>query len=240
MILWGILQHADSACTFLRKRIESNHILCRDRPIYECFSKIDGEEFEKLKSEQAQKSKPSEILSNPFGNNLAFILLRNNLQDKNYLGDTEIKLGNSAYYISMPSISPDNLLYKVIIARDKIVERLLTGQINKIKYELLMANRLIYLSLLLTEKGNVSLAKEFALKGENHFTTMTAYWYGKGITKELIKEVKDASIMHRKILTTIISKVKNEEDKTIFKQVFDFSVRNEKQLDVLMKNNKGM
>ena len=237
--LLGILQHADSACTFLRKRIESDHVLCRDNPSYKCLSKIDEEEFEKLKSEQAQKSKPSEILSNPSRNNLAFILLRNNLQNKNYLGDTEIKLNNSVYYISMSSISPDNFLYKVIIVRDKIVEGLLVGQINKIKYELLMANRLIYSSLLLADKGNISLAKEFALKGENHFTILTYYWYGDNIPKELVKEVKDSAIMHRAILTEILGKAKKEEDKAVFKQVFDFSVRNEKQLDVFMKKNKS-
>ena len=237
--LASISQHADEVCVFLRKRIESNHVLCKDSPAYKCLSKIDGEEFENFKSEQAQKSKPAEILYNPFGNNIAFALLRNNLQNKNYLGDTEIKLGNSVYHISMSSISQDNFLYKVIIVRDKIVERLLTGQINKIKYELLMANRLIYSSLLLADKGNISLAKEFALKGENHFTILTYYWYGDNIPKELIKEVKDYAIMHRAILSTIINKVKKEEDKAVFKQVFDFSVRNEKQLDVLMKKNKS-
>ena len=102
-----------------------------------------------------------------------------------------------------------------------------------------MANRLIYSSLLLADKGNISLAKEFALKGENHFTILTTYWYGGDISKELVKEVKDASSMHREILTKIIGKVK-EKDKTIFKQVFDFSVRNEKQIDNLMKENGNM
>ena len=234
-----ILQHADSACIFLRKRIDSDHVLCKESPVYKCLSRIDGEEFEKFKSEQAQKSKPTEILYNSFRNSLAFILLRNNLQNKNYLGDTGIKLGNSVYYVPMPSIPPDNFLYKVIKVRDKIADWLLIGQINKIKYELLMANRLIYSSLLLADKGNISLAKEFALKGENHFTILTTYWYGGDISKELVKEVKDASSMHREILTKIIGKVK-EKDKTIFKQVFDFSVRNEKQIDNLMKENGNM
>lgn len=238
--LLGILQHADSACIFLRKRIESNHVLCRDNPTYECLSKIDGEEFEKLKSEQAQKSNASKILSNPPRNNLAFILLRNNLQNKNYLGDTQIEVGNSIYKTSVPVILPDSFLYKAIIVRNKVVERLLIGQINRIKYELLMANRLLYSSLLLADKDNIPLAKEFALKGENHFTILTYYLYGDSISKELVKEVKDSAIMHRAILTEILKKVKNEEDKATFKQVFDFSVRNEKQFDVFMKSNKSM
>lgn len=134
---------------------------------------------------------------------------------------------------------PDNFLYKAILVRDKIAERLLSGRVNKIKYELLMANRLLYSSLLLVNKGNIALAKETALKGEHHFTIFAIYWYVDSLPRQLVKEVKDSSIMHRVILTEIIKKVNNEEDKTIFKQVFDLSVRNENQIDNIMMKNKN-
>lgn len=57
--LLSISQHADSACIFLRKRVESNRVLCMESPVYKCLSEKDGKEFENLKNAQTQKFKIS-------------------------------------------------------------------------------------------------------------------------------------------------------------------------------------
>lgn len=81
------------------------------------------------------------------------------------------------YNLPYPGILPDHPLYKLKVLRDKVTTFLIRDPIKKAEYHLLLADKRIYMSRLLVDKGKIALAKETALKGENEYTLhLTIYF----------------------------------------------------------------
>lgn len=131
------------------------------------------------------------------------------------------------YSLPWPGILPDNRLYKLKVLRNKIIERIIQNPVKKIEFDLLMADKTIYASKLLIDKGEIILAKDTALKGENYYSILVqdynhALLEGRRIPFLLDQKITLAAIKHQEIFTDLENKV-SEEDKEIFQIVGNFS-----------------
>lgn len=134
------------------------------------------------------------------------------------------------YKLAWPGILPDHPLYKLKVLRDKITEKLIANKIKKIEYDLLMADKTIYASKLLFEKGSIPLAKETALKGEHYYTILVsdykwAFWYREKIPQDLDDRIKIAALKHQEVFASMSKNLKSEDKKT-FEITAEFSKRN--------------
>lgn len=123
------------------------------------------------------------------------------------------------YQLAWPGMLPDNPLYRLKVLRDKIISKLIFDPIKKIEWDLVMADKTIYASSLLVDKGYIALGKDTALKGENYFTTLVtdykwAYWRKQGITQELDNRIKVAALKHQEVFDTEADKVSLNDKKT--------------------------
>ncbi len=138
------------------------------------------------------------------------------------------------YELAWPGILPDNPLYKVKILRNKIIERLIIHPSRKVEFYLLMADKTLYASKLLLEKGEYSLARETALKGENYFSMLTAE-YEKIATKNrtipthLRDKINSAYRAHQQLISYLYNKAP-EQDKKTFENIVFFSYENHRIL----------
>ncbi len=135
------------------------------------------------------------------------------------------------YQLPWPGILPDDPLYKIKVIRDKLVLSLIPSPQKKLEFNLLQADKGIYATQLLFDKGKIDLAKSTALKAEHSYTLLaTDYkwmrWLSKPISKELDSKIKKAAIKHQEVLSKIIIRTNNADDKKTFSEVFNFSVRN--------------
>ena len=127
------------------------------------------------------------------------------------------------YKMPYPGMLPDNSLYKLKVLRDKIILALIQDPNKKAGYYLLLANKQLLMSRMLIDKGNIPLARETALKGENQITLMTFVFKNAGREPQanFLDEVKLASLKHQELLEEIISKV-NTNDAKIFSDILKF------------------
>lgn len=135
---------------------------------------------------------------------------------------------STEYTFPWPGILPDNkLLYKVKVLRNKIIGKIIIEPVKKVEFDLLMADKTIYASKLLMEKGKIDLSKETALKGENYYSMLVqdynmALIQNKKIPASLDNKVTLAAIKHQEIFMELENKVKGE-DKKVFQIVGKFS-----------------
>lgn len=80
----------------------------------------------------------------------------------------------TAYQFPWPGILPDHPLYKLKVLRNKIIAKIIYSPVKRVEFDLLMADKTLYASKLLLDKGEGDLAKETALKGENYFSVLVA------------------------------------------------------------------
>ena len=132
------------------------------------------------------------------------------------------------YSLAWPGILPDNrLLYKLKVLRNKIIYRMIINPVKKVEFDLLMADKTIYAGKLLVDKGEIVLAKDTALKGENYYSMLVQDYnhvllQGKKIPDALNKKVTLAAMKHQEIFADLESKVSGE-DKETFQIVNKFS-----------------
>ena len=143
--------------------------------------------------------------------------------------DRNIKLEaqSNDYAFPSPGMTPDNKLYKLKVLRNKIAGKMIIGYVKKVEFDLLMADKTIYASKLLMEKGNVALSKETALKGENYYS-MLVQEYNKALLSHeqipfwLDRKITLATIKHREVFKQLEDTVTGENKKT-FQIVSKFS-----------------
>ncbi|GEM_PF-1458137 len=80
----------------------------------------------------------------------------------------------TAYQFPWPGILPDHPLYKLKVLRNKIISKIIYSPVKLIEFDLLMADKTLYASKLLLDKGKGDLAKETALKGQNYFSILVS------------------------------------------------------------------
>lgn len=143
--------------------------------------------------------------------------------------DTNIALEaqSNDYTFSSPGMIPDSKLYKLKVLRNKIAEKMIIGNVKKIEFDLLMADKIIYASKLLMEKGKVDLSKETALKGENYYS-MLVQEYNKALLSHeqipfwLDRKITLAAIKHQEVFKQLEDAATGEDKKT-FQIVSKFS-----------------
>lgn len=138
-----------------------------------------------------------------------------------------VPMQKADYSLAWPGILPDNKIYKLKVLRNKIIYKMIINSVKKVEFDLLMADKTIYASKLLVEKGEIALAKDTALKGENYYSMLVqdynnALLRGKKIPQDLDRKITLAAMKHQEVLADLESKVSGE-DKEIFKVVINFS-----------------
>lgn len=131
------------------------------------------------------------------------------------------------YSLAWPGILPDNKFYKLKVLRNKIIYRMIINPVKKVEFDLLMADKTIYASKLLVDKGEIILAKDTALKGENYYSMLVqdynhALLKGRKMPFLLDRKITLAAIKHQEIFKELESKVSNN-DKETFQIVNKFS-----------------
>lgn len=135
---------------------------------------------------------------------------------------------NIDYPLPWPGILPDNkLLYKIKVLRNKIIGKIIIEPVKKVEFDLLMADKTIYASKLLMEKGKIDLSKETALKGENYYSMLVqdynkALLSHKQIPPWLDRKITLAAIKHQEVFRQLEDTVTDENKKT-FQIVSKFS-----------------
>jgi len=154
---------------------------------------------------------------------LAFaVLVINTVSSPPYLGHY-----SERYSFPWPGILPDNKLYKLKVLRNKVTYKMIISPVKKVEFDLLMADKTIYASQLLMGKGEIELAKETVLKGENYYSMLVqdynnALLRGKKIPSILDKKITLAAMKHQKVFREMENDA-NGEDKKTFKIVNNFS-----------------
>ncbi|MDO8659014.1 MAG: DUF5667 domain-containing protein [Candidatus Parcubacteria bacterium] len=131
------------------------------------------------------------------------------------------------YSLAWPGILPDNKLYKLKVLRNKIIERMIVDPVKKIEFDLLMADKTIYASKLLVDKGKIALARETVLKGENYYSILvqdynTALLRGRRMPASLDQKITLAAKKHQEIFEEVKNKLEGEDKKT-FEAAENFS-----------------
>lgn len=124
-----------------------------------------------------------------------------------------------SYALPWPGILPDNKLYKIKVLRNKIIKKMIIGYEKKVEFDLLMADKTIYASKLLTDKKEINLAKDTALKGENYFSMLVqdynkALLKGEKIPQDLDKKITLSAMKHQEIFMEMENKVNGDDKKT--------------------------
>lgn len=132
------------------------------------------------------------------------------------------------YVLQWPGILPDNImLYKLKVLRNKIIGRMIVSPVKKVEFNLLMADKTIYASKLLVDKGEIALAKDTVLKGEHYYSMLVqdynkALQQRKKIPESLDKKITLAAKKHQKMFKELENKVEGK-DKETFQIVTKFS-----------------
>lgn len=141
------------------------------------------------------------------------------------------------YDLAFPGMLPDNRLYKLKVLRDKITLFLTRDPMKKAEYHLLLADKRIHMAAMLVDKGNIELAKETALKGENEYTLLVFLFKDvvRKPDKNFYEKLEKASLKHQEVLEQMVSKV-DAKDKKDFETVVYFSRKNLDELKTIYKN----
>ena len=104
---------------------------------------------------------------------------------------------------------------------------MIMNPVKKVEFDLLMADKTIYASKLLIDKGETVLAKDTALKGENYYSMLVqdynhALLKGRKIPFLLDRKITLAAVKHQEIFKELENKAKGK-DKETFQIVNNFS-----------------
>lgn len=149
----------------------------------------------------------------------------------------------TAYQFPWPGILPDRtFLYKLKVLRNKIIANIIYSPVKRVEFDLLMADKTLYASKFLLDKGKSALAKETALKGENYFSILVSD-YGSVLAKKqkvpdlLNQKIIQAYDAQQELIKYLIDKAPLE-DKEIYSQVDYFSKLNYQSFIGLQKQKK--
>ncbi len=118
------------------------------------------------------------------------------------------------YELPWPGILPDHPLYRLKMLRDRIWGFLIRDPLRKSQWCLLMADKRIWASQMLMEKGKFNLAVTTATKAEKYLEravgrAFQAEKMGKG-NKTFFEKILKASVKHEEMLQDILAKVPDE------------------------------
>jgi len=131
------------------------------------------------------------------------------------------------YSFPWPGILPDNKFYKLKVLRNKIIYKMIISPVKKVEFDLFMADKTIYASRLLMDKGEITLAKDTALKGENYYSILVQDYNKALLGKKKIPPYLDRGITlaaqkHQEVFKDLENRV-SWKNKETFRIVNNFS-----------------
>lgn len=123
------------------------------------------------------------------------------------------------YPLPYPGILPDNPLYFLKAARDRLISFLISDPLKKSQFNLLEADKRLNAGVALVDKGKAKLAESTIAKGENYFEdaiAMVDLAKKQGIeTSGMLSKLSKASKKHGKMLKSLEEKTKGDVQRDI-------------------------
>lgn len=135
------------------------------------------------------------------------------------------------YILPYPGILPGHPFYKLKIARDKLQELLISSPSRKVEFYHRQADKGMFATLLLAEKGKQDLATEMALKAEHNMTLVNTYvnQMNQKPDDKLFESLTQASLKHRETLESARTHL-DVGHQEVIDQVLEFIVLNSDRL----------
>ena len=124
----------------------------------------------------------------------------------------------SDYVLPYPGLLPDNPLYPLKTARDRIVGFLISDPLKKASFDLLQADKRLQAGVYLIQtegKSKEQLAEQTISKGQNYLSESVtklqeAKTQGRDV-KDMARTISNASQKHEEVLTDLSMKVSAQE-----------------------------
>lgn len=147
------------------------------------------------------------------------VLIRPALAQEELVVEVKTEEVKSEYVLAYPGILPDHPFYRLKMLRDRIWGFLIRDPLKKSQWCLLMADKRIWASQLLAEKGKFDLSVSTATKAEKYLEQAVQKAYqaeemGKG-DEAFFEKILDASLKHLEVLHDILEKVPDESKPTV-------------------------
>lgn len=136
----------------------------------------------------------------------------------------------AGYMLPWPGMLPDHPLYVLKVARNKLIQKMIYSPVKRIEFDLLMADKTLYASRMLMDKGEQKLAAATALKGENYMSILVSD-YRTVIEKKILvpqaldQKITEAHAAHQELIAYLIAHAEPSE-KEVYGQVDYFSKTN--------------
>lgn len=137
---------------------------------------------------------------------------------------------HAGYTLPWPGMLPDHPLYVLKVARNKLIQKMIYSPVKRIEFDLLMADKTLYASRMLMDKGEQKLAAATALKGENYMSILVSD-YRTAIEKKIAvphaldQKIDEAHAAHQELIAYLIAHAQISE-KEVYGQVDYFSKTN--------------
>lgn len=115
------------------------------------------------------------------------------------------------YELPYPGLLPDHPLYKIKLARDRVLDFLIRDPVKRIEFNLLMADKRLNMGIFLSDREKYTLAEDIVSKGEKYFVNSIDEYKkakdeGRTIPGELVEKLKKAGDKHIVVITTLMEK----------------------------------
>lgn len=118
---------------------------------------------------------------------------------------------HSDYALAYPGILPDNPLYALKMARDRVIEFLILDQIKKSEFYLLQADKRLSAGKILFGLGKEKAGEEIISKGEKYFNLAVRELKDSGKTdkNEVIDRMLRSAEKHEEEITILLTQTGN-------------------------------
>jgi hypothetical protein len=115
------------------------------------------------------------------------------------------------YELPYPGLLPDHPLYKIKLARDRILDFLIRDPVKRIEFNLLMADKRLNMGIFLVDREKYTLAEDIVSKGEKYFVKAIDEYKkakdeGRTIPAELVEKLRKAGDKHSVVIATFVEK----------------------------------
>ena len=141
---------------------------------------------------------------------------------------------SAEYILPYPGMLPDNPLYKLKIARDRLMLLFIRNPASRAEKYISLADRQLFEALKVAEKEKISLAVHTAFKAE-HQMTLAVSELQRIVTPEQFDDIKDKALLasqkHRELLAGIADRAKNDADSAAkVETIMQFSLQNDESI----------
>lgn len=124
------------------------------------------------------------------------------------------------YQLPYPGILPDNPLYFLKVARDKVQDFLTRDNLQKAQLYLLYSDKRLAMAEALEKKGEITLALSTLSKGEKYFLKIPpllrqAKEQGTSPSAELVDRIKISSQKHQEVIGGLLQDIPQGEQQAI-------------------------